>query len=826
MTLPTQARIVIVGGGIAGCSTAYHLSKLGVTDVLLLEQGKLTSGTTWHAAGLVGQMRPNRNMTRMSKYGIELYSTLEAETGLATGWKQCGSVNVAATPQRLKVLKKQAALARSFGVEVQLVTPREVGERVPVLRTDDLQGGLWIPGDGKANPADLCMSLAKGARYRGVKIFEDTEVTGVITENGASGSRVVGVRTAQGDVRCETLVNCAGQWSRQFGALAGVNVPLYSAEHFYIVTDRIEGVTPMMPVVRDPDGFIYYKEEVGGLVMGGFEPKAKPWKVDPIPATFQFQLLDEDWQQFEPLMLNAIHRTPCLETAKIKMLLNGPESFTPDGNFILGEAPELRNYFVCAGFNSAGIANSGGAGRLIAEWIIGGEAPSDLWDVDVRRFGAFTANRRALSERTAETLGLHYAMRWPRQELESARPLRTSPLYDLLADRGAEFGAKNGWERANYFRASGQLRPEFGLGTPGWLPWVQSEQRATRETVAIYDQTSFGKLLLQGRDALAVLQRLCANQMDVPVGRLVYTAMLNERGGFESDLTVIRLAPERFQLITGSAQPQRDMDWVVRHIAPHEHAFVTDVSALTAVLSVMGPKARDLMARVCPDDLSPAALKFSHTREIDLGLARVRAARLSYVGGPGYELYVPTEMARHVYLALHEAGAELGLSGDPGRPGGLCDAGYYALDALRIEAGRRAWGAELGPDETPWEAGLAFALKMDKPVPFIGREALIKLQGQPLRKKLLNFVLDDPSVWVWGGEAIQLGGDNVGELRSVGWSPAAGACVGLGYVRGAAAQAVHQGTPAVIDLWGEPVAATAWDEAVLQRMRYRESPTR
>ena len=397
-------------------------------------------------------------------------------------------------------------------------------------------------------------------------------------------------------------------------------------------------------------------------------------------------------------MLNAIHRTPCLETAKIKMLLNGPESFTPDGNFILGEAPELRNYFVCAGFNSAGIANSGGAGRLIAEWIIGGEAPSDLWDVDVRRFGAFTANRRALSDRTAETLGLHYAMRWPRQELESARPLRTSPLYDLLADKGAEFGAKNGWERANYFRASGHLRPEFGLGQPGWLPWVQSEQRATREAVALYDQTSFGKLLLQGRDALAVLQRLCANEMDVPVGRLVYTAMLNERGGFESDLTVIRLAPERFQLITGSAQPQRDMDWIARHIEPQEHAFVTDVSAMTSVLSVMGPKARDLMARVCPDDLSPASLKFSHTREIDLGLARVRAARLSYVGGPGYELYVPTEMARHVYLALHEAGAELGLSGDAGRPGGLCDAGYYALDALRIEAGRRAWGAELGPD--------------------------------------------------------------------------------------------------------------------------------
>ena len=798
MKLPTHAEIIIIGGGIAGCSTAYHLALMGKKDVLLLEQGTLTCGTTWHAAGLVGQMRPNRNMTRMSKYGIELYSSLEAETGLATGWKQCGSVNVAKTPDRMQIFRKQAAMARSFGVEVDIISPQRAGELCPMLRTDDLQGALWIPGDGKANPADLTMSLAKGARNRGVKMVENIEVTGILIENG----RVIGVHTAQGDVKCEIVINCAGQWARQLGRLAGVNVPLYSAEHFYIVTDTIPGVHPMLPVMRDPDGFIYYKEEVGGLVMGGFEPEAKPWKMDPIPSTFQFQLLDEDWDHFEVLMNNAIHRTPCLETAPVKMLLNGPESFTPDGNFILGEAPELGNFFVCAGFNSAGIANSGGAGKLIAEWIVEGSAQSDLWDVDIRRFGSFTANRRALAARTGETLGLHYAMRWPRQELETARPLRTSPLYDILAAKGAVYGSKNGWERVNYFRPAGTLPAEYGLGRPGWLDWVIEEQRATRESVALYDQTSFSKLLLQGRDAINVLQRLCANDIDIPVDKMVYTALLNERGGFESDLTIMRLAQESFLIITGSAQTTRDMDWISRNISSNEYAMLTDVSAQFCVLSLMGPNARALLARVSPDDFSAESFKFSWTREIDIGFARVRAARMSYVGGAGFELYVPVEMARHVYLALMEVGENFGLR----------DAGYYALDALRIEAGRRAWGAELGPDENPFEAGLAYAVNLNKRALFIGKEALLKAQSQPLTKKLITVLLDSPNAYAWGGEGIVIDGETVGELTSAGWSPAANVCVGLGYVRGMVAQCRHAGTPIQIELWGERVNARAWDQ--------------
>jgi 4-methylaminobutanoate oxidase (formaldehyde-forming) len=720
-----------------------------------------------------------------------LYARLEQETGLATGWRACGSVTVARTPERMQMLRRQMALARSFGVEVHDISPLEVAQRVPLLRTDDLCGAVWLPGDGKANPADLTMSLAKGARQRGVKIFEGVEVTGVLQAQG----RVRGVQTQAGEVSCEMVVNCAGQWARQLGLLAGVNVPLYSAEHFYLVTGKIEGIHPMWPVVRDPDGFIYYKEEVGGLVMGGFEPVAKPWRVDLIPASFQFQLLGEDWDQFEVLMRSALHRTPCLETADIKMLLNGPESFTPDGNFIMGEAPELRHYFVCAGFNSAGIANAGGAGRLMAEWMVGGAPSVDVWDVDIRRFAPFTSNRSALAERTVETLGLHYAMRWPRHELQTARPLRTSPLYDALAAKGAVFGSKNGWERVNYFKPLDAHPARDTLGTPDWLPWVQAEQAATRQAVALYDQTSFGKLLVQGRDALDLLQHLCMRHVDTPVGQMVYTPMLNDRGGYESDLTVLRLALDTFLIITGSAQATRDMDWIRRHMVPDSWVSVTDVSALYSVLSLMGPLAPELMARVSPDDVSRQALPLRSTREIDLGHARVRVARMSYVGGLGFELYVPVEMTRHVYQTLHAAGSALGLR----------DAGYYALDALRTERARRAWGAELGPDETPMDARMLSALPAEKSPAFIGQQALHNQLAATLQKKLVRVVAAQPDKYLWGGEPLVIDGLTVGEITSAGWGHEAGACVGMAYLRGewAARDVVDLAASAM--LWGEPV---------------------
>lgn len=773
MTIPSHARAVVVGGGIAGCSTAYHLAKLGVTDVVLLEQGKLTCGTTWHAAGLVGQTRATRNATRMSRYGIELYSSLEAETGLATGWKQCGSLNVFKTKERLKLSKRQMARAKSFGIEFEFVSPAEAGTIAPILRTDDLAGAVWIPGDGKANPTDLTQSLAKGARMRGAKIIEGVKVTGVRLVNG----RVAGVDWSSdgdaGTIACDTLVNCGGQWARGLGRQSGVSVPLYAAEHFYIVTDKIAGVTPSLPVMRDPDGFIYYKEEVGGLVMGGFEPVAKPWNVSPIPDGFEFQLLPEDWDQFEILMANAIHRTPCLETAQVKMLLNGPESFTLDGNFILGEAPEVRGYFVCAGFNSAGIANSGGAGRLVAEWIVGGEAPIDLWDVDIRRFAPFHANRLHLADRTVESLGLHYAMRWPREELATVRPLRRSPLYDRLRAKGAVFGTKLNWERANYFLPAGALPAPYTLETPEWLPYVLEEQRACREDVVVFDQTSFSKFVLKGGDALAVLQRLCANEIDGPVGRMVYTAMLNARGGFESDLTITRLAPDTFFILTGSGQATRDASWIERHIAPGEFAVLVDVTSAYSVISLMGPKAEALLRTLGPDDLSKAALPFSMTAEIDVGYARVRAARMSYVGGPGYEMVVPVDQCLTLYDALADKGAAFGLK----------DAGYYTIDALRVEAGRRAWGAEISPDETPFEAGLDYAVKLDKPAPFIGREALLAQRDAGVRKRLAMFAFDDPAAFPWGGEPILMDGRNVGELTSVGYSRKHGRAIGMGYAR-------------------------------------------
>ncbi|TPL73607.1 FAD-dependent oxidoreductase [Mesorhizobium sp. B2-3-15] len=797
---PTQARTVIVGGGIIGCSVAYHLTKLGWSDVVLLEQGQLSGGTTWHAAGLVGQLRSHSNMTSLIRYSTQLYSELEAETGLATGWKNCGSLSVARTTDRMTVLKRTAASARAQGVEIDVISPREAAELWPVMATDDLVGAVWLPGDGKANPTDLTQSLAKGARNGGVKIFERVQVTGITVKNGVA----CGVETDRGDIAAEIVVNCAGQWARKVGLMCGVSVPLHSAEHMYIVTGRIEGVHPDLPVMRDPDGFIYFKEEVGGLVMGGFEPHAKPWGMNGIPENFEFALLPDDWDQFEILMENALVRVPRLAQAEVKKFYNGPESFTPDNNFLLGEAPELKNFYVGAGFNSMGIASAGGAGKALAEWIVNGAPTMDLWPVDIRRFAAFNNNPRWLHDRVKETLGLHYAMPWPNRELDTARPFRRSPLYDRLAAKGACFGSKMGWERANWFAAPGEKAGnDYAFGRQNWHEAVRREMKATREAVAIFDQTSFAKLLVQGRDACAVLNRICAGDIDVPVGTSIYTGVLNARGGYESDLTVMRLGAEKFLIVTGSAQAVHDADWIVKNIPPDAHAVLTDVTSAYAVLALMGPRSRDLLGKLSSADLSNAGFPFATIREIDIGYATVYANRMTYVGELGWELIVPAEFAVGVYEALHEGGREFGLA----------DAGYYALDALRIEKGFRAWGRELTPDINPWQAGLGFAVAMDKPGGFIGRDALAaaKPSSSAPAKRIVLLTLDDTEPMLWGGELVLRDGKPVGEVRSAAYGHTLGQSVALSLIENeTGVDAVFlSGGHFEIDLAGVRHAATA-----------------
>jgi len=767
-TVPSHAQTVVVGGGIAGCSVAYHLTQLGWKDVVLLEQGRLSGGTTWHAAGLVGQLRNHENLTRLIEYSTRLYANLEKETGQATGWKACGSLSIARTKERMTVLKRVAAKARAYGVEAEIISAKEAGEKWPVMETKDLEGAVWLPGDGKANPADLTQALSKGARAGGAQIFENVRVTDVGLDNGAVNK----VATSAGDIECEYVVNAGGQWARQFGRLAGVNVPLYSCEHYYIVTGLIDGVQTDLPCLRDPDGYIYFKEEVGGLVMGGFEPDAKPWKVNPIPDDFEFTLLEDDWDQFEILMENALIRVPALETAEMKQFVNGPESFTSDGYFILGEAPEVRNYFVCAGFNSMGIASAGGAGKALAEWMVEGEPTSDVWPVDIRRFAPFHGNDAWLEERVKESLGLHYVMPWPNKELESGRPLRCSPIYEQLKQRGACFGTRMGWERPLWYAHEGQEpRMDYSFARQNWFENSAAEHRAAREGVAFFDLTSFGKILVQGRDAESELQRLCANNVAVEPGRCVYTGMLNARGGYESDLTVTRLDQERFLLVTGSAQVKRDQDWVSRNLSDGANATVSDITNSLAVFAIMGPKSRELLSRISSDDLSNDAFPFATSREISVGQARVRANRLTYVGELGWELYVPVEFANVVYDLTVSAGEDLGLA----------HAGYYVLESMRVEKAYRSWGHELTPEVTPYEAGLSFAVDFDKG-DFLGRDALTKLRGKPLKRRLILFMLEDAEPLLWGGELILRDGKPVGEIESAAYGHTLGSAVGLGYV--------------------------------------------
>ena len=767
--LPEQCEVVIIGGGVIGCSVAYHLTKLGITDVVLLERKELTSGTTWHAAGLVGQLRSSINMTKLARYTSELYRELEAETGQATGYRQSGSISVASTEERMEELKRSASMAKVFGLEVNVLGVDEIGEKYPLIETEDLYGGIHIPSDGYANAVDITQALAKGARSGGAQIFTDTAVEEILR----TGSKVSGVRTAEGEVRARHVVICGGMWSRDLAASVGVNLPLHACEHYYVLFDSVAGLHPDLPVLRDYNACTYYKYDAGKLLVGAFEPHAKPWGMEGISEDFCFDEIAGDFDHFEPVLHDAMKRFPALEQAGIQKFFCGPESFTPDVRYHLGEAPELENCFVAAGLNSIGLQSAGGVGKVTAEWIRDKRPPVDLWEVDVRRNMPFQKNRQYLQERVSESLGLLYATHYPYRQYETGRGVRKSAIHDRLVSAGACHGEAYGWERPNWYAPEGiEARYEYSYGRQNWFEYSGAEHRAVREGVALFDLSSFAKFRFEGRDAAAVLNQVCANNVDVGVGRVVYTQWLNDRGGIEADLTVTRLAEDVFLIVTAAETEIRDFYWLKRHTPASAHCILTNVTSGMGVLSIMGPQARALLQSLTPDDLSHGAFPFATSREIELGLGYVRASRITFVGELGWELYIPTEFMQDIYDRIVMAGQDFGL----------VHAGYHALNSLRLEKAYRHWSHDITDEDSPLEAGLDFVIKFDKPNGFIGREALLHQQEQGLSRRLLQFRLRDPEPLIYHNEPIWRDGTLVGHITSGAYGHTLGGAVGLGYV--------------------------------------------
>ncbi len=770
--LPGHAAIVVIGGGIIGCSTAYHLARDHKADVVLIDRGRLTGGSTWHAAGLVGQLRSSASITQVLRYSVDLYKKLEAETGLATGWRETGCLRLACNDDRWIEFKRQATTAHSFGLDMHLLSPAETSAMWPLMRVDDLVGASFMPTDGQASPSDITQALAKGARMHGAKLFEKVACTGFELEKG----RVAAVHTSEGTIRCEKVVVCAGMWSRQIAALAGVSVPLQPVKHQYVVTEKIEGVVPGIATVRDPDRRTYFKEEVGGLVFGGYEPDPIAWMTGDVPANFEFQLFEDDWDHFEQHMEAALARIPALGTAGIKQMINGPESFTPDGNFILGEAPEVRNFFVGAGFNAFGIASGGGAGWGLADWVNAGEQPLDLWVVDIRRFSNLHKDRDWTRDRTLEAYGKHYTVAFPLEEYESGRPRIVSPLYERLKRHRAVFGSKLGWERANWFAPQGaEPRDVYSFARGNWFDHVGAEHQAARERVALFDQSSFAKFEMRGRDAEKALSWIAANDVAKPPGRLVYTQMLNSRGCIECDLTVARLAADHYYIVTGTGFRTHDFAWIRQNIPDGLDAELVDVTEDFGTLSLFGPRARDVLAAVTDADVSNESFPFAAIREIGIAGATVRALRVTYVGELGWELHMPIGVTGTVFDALMAAGAAHGIA----------PAGYRAIESLRLEKGYRAWGADITPNDNPFQAGLGWAVKLKSGLPFLGRGAAEKAANSPLAKRLMTFTVDDPAVLLAGRETILRNGAPVGYLTSGGWGYTLAKNIGLGYVRNA-----------------------------------------
>ena len=772
MTLPSKARVVIIGGGVIGCSVAYHLTKLGWSDVVLLERKQLTSGTTWHAAGLIAQLRATANMTKLAKYSQELYGTLEEETGVATGFKRCGSITVALTEERKEEIYRQAAMARAFGVEVEEISNDRVRELYPHVNLDGVNGAVYLPLDGQGDPANIALALAKGARQRGAVVKERIKVTDIVKD----ARKVTGVNWASDDgsetghIECDHVVNCAGMWGRDVGRMAGTNVPLHACEHFYIVTETIKGLT-QLPVLRVPDEFAYYKEDAGKFLLGAFEPNSKPWAMDGIPEDFEFDQLQEDFDHFEPILEKAVQRMPALAKAGIHTFFNGPESFTPDDAYHLGLAPEMDNVWVAAGFNSVGIQSAGGAGMALAQWMDTGEKPFDLGDVDISRMQPFQGNKKYLFERSKETLGLLYADHYPYRQKATARGVRRTPFHQQLLDQGAVMGELAGWERANWFADDGQAREyQYSWGRQNWFENSAREHMAVRENVGMYDMSSFGKIRVEGPDAEAFMNYVGGGDYTVATGKIVYTQFLNSRGGIEADVTVTRLSETAYLVVTPAATRLADQTWMQRHIGDFR-VVITDVTAGEGVLAIMGPNARTLLEKVSPNDFTNATNPFGTAQEIELGMGLARAHRVTYVGELGWEIYASSDMAGHVFETLYDAGQDMGLK--------LC--GLHMMDSCRIEKGFRHFGHDITAEDHVLEAGLGFAVKTAKP-DFIGRDAVLAKKETGLERRMVQFKLTDPEPLLYHNEPILRDGAIVGYLSSGSYGHHLGGAMGLGYV--------------------------------------------
>lgn len=799
--LPSKARVVIIGGGVIGCSVAYHLTKKGWNDVVLLERKQLTSGTTWHAAGLIAQLRATKNMTKLAKYSQELYGTLEEETGVATGFKRVGSITVALTEERREEIYRQAAMARSFGVEVEEISNERVQELYPHINLDGIKGAVYLPLDGQGDPGNIAHALAKGARQRGALVKERIKVTEIVKD----GRTVTGVNWASDDgsetghIACDMVVNCAGMWGHEVGKMAGVNVPLQACEHFYIVTENIQGMT-QLPVLRVPDEYAYYKEDAGKILLGAFEPESKPWAMEGIPDSFEFDQLQEDFDHFEPILEKAVERVPLLAEAGIHTFFNGPESFTPDDAYHLGLAPEMDNVWVAAGFNSIGIQSAGGAGMALADWMDSGEKPFDLGDVDISRMQPFQGNKQYLFERSKETLGLLYADHFPYRQKATARGVRRTPFHQHLLDQGAVMGELAGWERANWFANEGQNPAyEYTWKRQNWFENSAAEHRAIRENVGMYDMSSFGKIRVEGPEAQAFMNYIGGGDYAVDAGKIVYTQFLNRTGGIEADVTVTRLSETAYLVVTPAATRLADQTWMMRHKG-NFNVVITDVTAGEGVLAVMGPNARKLLQAVSPATFTNDVNPFGTAQDIEIGMGLARAHRVTYVGELGWELYVSSDMAGHVFETLHEAGQDMGLK--------LC--GMHMMDSARMEKGFRHFGHDITCEDHVVDAGLGFAVKVDKGSDFIGREAVIARKETGPQNRLVQFRLTDPEPMLYHNEPVLRDGEIVGYLSSGNYGHTLGGAMGLGYVPCAGEKAADVlASSYEIDVMGTRVKAEA-----------------